>query len=125
MPLLPPNLQTDLALLSETRDAASHLAAAASKLNGQVSRLLSLDDAALTAWLQGKGASLNDLLTRHATTGAAINAALDAASATLTESGDVAPVLRVDVRPLADKLTEQGRSIDFATLTVTTPQPEP
>jgi hypothetical protein len=126
--LISPTLQTDLAHLRDTLDAAHLFAAGAAKLNAQAARILAMDDAALTTWLQTRVANgtLDTLLTRHATTGAAANAALDATCATLAESGEKdIPTTRVDIRSIPEKLAAQRRTIDMDTLTVTTLPPEP
>ena len=123
MPLAQPSQQTDLALLEITRQRARHLINDAILANRQTAAILALDDAALTGWLQGHASELETLLTRHAVTGQAINAALSAVVATLTEAGDLLSPDYVDTAPLAEKLAAQGRTLDLATLTVSTPQP--
>jgi hypothetical protein len=86
--------------------------------------LLGLSDAELTAWLQGHSADLETIFTRHAIVGSAINTLLET---TATQLNAPLPDL-VDVRPVAEKLADQRRVIDWQTLTISTlpePQPEP
>lgn len=128
MPLINPSQTTDLSLLETARDIANYLHNAAVLANKQASELLSMEDGALTTWLRSKASELSDLLTKHATTGAGINTAINAVNATLSEAGIATVPTLVDVSPFADKLAAQGRQIDFATLTVSTiptPEPEP
>lgn len=131
MPLASPEQQIDLSLLEKTRGIARDLNNAVQRANSQVvDDLLSKTNEELTAWLQGKAPELNTLLTRHAVTGAGLNAAIAAVQATLTEAGDKMVIPTVDVRPLQEKLADQGRQVDFTTLTVTNipvpiPEPEP
>lgn len=125
MSLVSPSQRHGIALLDSTRGILRHLENAAVLANRQVTALLALGDAALTSWLQSHAAELTDLLTRHAATGLSINAALVAIRATLIESGEtLTSAVTVDVRPLAEKLAEQGRTIDMQTLTVSTPAPQ-
>lgn len=125
MPLAQPSQATDLALLENTRGICRHLINAAILANRQTAAILALDDAALTAWLQSHAAELETLLTRHHVTGNAVNSALALISATLEEAGETLTFDMVDIDPLVDKLDAQGRTLDMATLTVTTPTPEP
>ena len=126
MPLLTTTQQTTARIAERGRNIVSHIAAAASQANQQTADVLALDNDQLSAWLQENGAQLESMLTAHKQLGDLLNQAAAVAAAIL---GDTAPpVGLVDTRPLADKLAEQGRQIDFATLTVSNmpiPEPEP
>lgn len=118
-------------IIGHAQTLASHLAAAASRMDAITGAMLALGDDDLAEFANGIGpVEIQTVLTRHAESGAAINSALAQANATLSESGlDPVPG-GVDVRPLSDKLAEQFRTLDFdpatGTFTVTRiPQPEP
>jgi hypothetical protein len=102
-------------ILSRVQHLAGNYNAAATHLNAIVRDLLALDDADLAAFCNEQGpAGLNELTTLHAEHGAAISELSAAAAAMLFDSGIMWPASVVDVRPLGDKLAEQGREMTFA-----------
>ena len=71
---------------------------------------------------------MDELTMLHAEHGAAISELSQAAAATLADSGVTWPASVVDVRPLSEKLAEQGRTLTFVDgvfAVVAIPQPEP
>ena len=128
MPLLTQNARLNAALAAEASDIASHLSAAAHKANAMVSIMLGLNDADLTDWLNSQPPQDTlDLFTAHGQLGEFINAAITVASDVLAASGLPPAYQAVDVRSVADKLSSQGRTLDFTggIFTVSTPEPEP
>ena len=102
-------------ILARVQNLAGNYNACATHLNAIVHDVLALDDDALAAFANEQGpAGLNELTTLHAEHGAAITELSAAAAATLAESGVTWPASTVDVRPLSDKLAEQGREMTFA-----------
>ena len=116
MPLIPSKSAAAAAsILSRVQNLAGNYNACATHLNAIVRDVLALDDADLAAFANEQGpAGLNELTTLHAEHGAAISELSAAAAATLADSGIVWPASVVDVRPLGDKLAEQGRELTFA-----------
>jgi hypothetical protein len=116
MPLIPSKSAAAAAsILSRVQHLAGNYAASASHLNAIVRDVLALDDAALADFANEQGpAGLNELTTLHAEHGAAITELSAAAAATLADSGVAWPASVVDVRPLGEKLAEQGREMTFA-----------
>lgn len=119
-------------LLDTTHSLGCYLSVCASKANQMVQTLLALPDADLAAFLNALGPTeLNSVLTRHAETGASINAALAQVNATLSESGRGTVAGGVDVRPLSDKLAAQWRKLEmdqqgvFSLAAIPQPEPEP
>lgn len=128
MPLIPSKSATAAAsILSRVQHLAGHYNAAASHLNAIVRDLLALGDDDLAAFANEQGPNgLNELTTLHAEHGAAITELSAAASDMLADSGIVWPASLVDVRPLSEKLAEQGREMVFADGAFTVqPIPEP
>ena len=116
MPLIQsPSQAAAASILSRVQSLAGNYNAAASHLNAITNDLLALDDADLAAFANEQGpAGLNELTTLHAEHGAAISELSQAAAATLADSGVAWPASVVDVRPLSEKLAEQGREMTFA-----------
>ena len=116
MPLIQsPSQAAAASILARVQSLAGNYNAAASHLNAITNDLLALDDADLAAFTNEQGvAGLNELTTLHAEHGAAITELSAAAAATLADSGVAWPASVVDVRPLSDKLAEQGREMTFA-----------
>ena len=116
MPLIQsPSQAAAASILSRVQNLAGNYNAAASHLNAITNDLLALDDADLAAFTNEQGvAGLNELTTLHAEHGAAITELSAAAAATLADPGVAWPASVVDVRPLSDKLAEQGREMTFA-----------
>ena len=118
-------------ILSRVQHLAGNYNAAASHLNAIVRDVLALDDADLAAFANEHGpAGLNELTELHAEHGAAITELSAAAAATLADSGTLWPASIVDVRPLSEKLAEQGRELTFAdgvfaVSELAQPEPEP
>jgi hypothetical protein len=126
MPLLTQNERLNAALAEKARNASAHLAAAAHEVNGMAELMLSLDDAALTEWLNHRPAEETlQKFTRHGILGEAINAGLGVSKLELEESGLPAPSATVDVRSVPEKLAARGRvfSADNGVFLVTTPPP--
>ena len=116
-------------ILSRVQHLAGNYNAAASHLNAITNDLLALDDADLAAFCNEQGPDgLNELTELHAEHGAAITELSAAAADMLADSGITWPASIVDVRPLSDKLAEQGREMTFADgvfVVVQIPRPEP
>lgn len=129
MPLIQsPSQAAAASILSRVQNLAGNYNAAASHLNAIVRDLLALDDADLAAFANEQGpAGLNELTTLHAEHGAAITELSQAAAAMLADSDVAWPASIVDVRPLSEKLAEQGREMTFADgvfAVLQLPQPE-
>ena len=102
-------------ILARVQQLAGNYQAAASHLNVITNDLLALNDDDLAAFCNEQGPDgLNELTTLHAEHGAAITELSAAAAATLADSGVIWPASIVDVRPLGEKLAEQGRELIFA-----------
>ena len=116
MPLIPSKSATAAAsILSRVQHLAGNYNAAASHLNAITNDLLALGDDDLAAFCNEQGPNgLNELTTLHAEHGAAITELSAAAAAMLGDSGIAWPASLVDVRPLSEKLAEQGREMTFA-----------
>lgn len=128
MPLIQsPSQAAAASILSRVQHLAGNYNAAASHLNAIVRDLLALDDADLAAFANEQGpAGLNELTTLHAEHGAAISELSQAAADLLAASGTIWPASIVDVRPLGEKLAEQGRALTFVDgVFVVAPLPEP
>lgn len=126
MPLLTQNQRLNATLADDARNIAAHLAAASNRANGMVSTMLSLDDVALTDWLNSQPPEETlALFGAHGQLGEALNGALQIASAVLAASGLDAPSGLVDVRSVPEKLADQGRVFGFenGVFSVTTPPP--
>ena len=99
-------------ILARVQHLAGNYNAAASHLNAITNDLLALDDADLAAFANEQGpAGLNELTELHAEHGAAITEISQAAADLLAESGTIWPASVVDIRPLGEKLAEQGREM--------------
>ena len=130
MPLIQsPSAAAAASILSRVQHLAGNYNACASHLNAITNDLLALDDADLAAFANEQGpAGLNELTTLHAEHGAAISELSQAAADMLAASGTIWPASIVDVRPLSEKLAEQGRELTFedGVFSVSQlPQPEP
>lgn len=102
-------------ILARVQHLAGNYNAAASHLNAIVRDVLALDDDDLAEFANEQGPDgLNELTTLHLEHGTAITELSAAAAATLADSGVLWPASIVDVRPLSDKLAEQGREMTFA-----------
>lgn len=116
MPLIQSKSATAAAsILSRVQHLAGHYNAASSHLNAITNDLLALSDDDLAAFCNEQGPNgLNELTTLHAEHGAAITELSAAAASMLADSGIAWPASLVDVRPLSDKLAEQGREMTLA-----------
>lgn len=126
MPLLTQNARLNATLADDAVNIAAHLSAAAARANGMVTTMLSLDDAALTDWLNSQPPQETlALFGAHGQLGEALNGALQIAGAVLAASGIAAPSGLVDVRSVPEKLADQGRVFAFedGVFSVTTPPP--
>lgn len=102
-------------IISRVQYLGGNYNAAALHLNAIVRDLLTLDDSDLAAFANEQGpAGLNELTELHLDHGTAITELSQAAADLLAESGTIWPASAVDVRPLSDKLAEQGRELTFA-----------
>ena len=102
-------------ILARVQQLAGNYQAAASHLNAITNDLLALDDADLAEFCNEQGPDgLNELTSLHAEHGVSITELSAAAAATLADSGVIWPASIVDVRPLGEKLAEQGRELIFA-----------
>jgi hypothetical protein len=115
MPLIQSKSQAAAAAtLSRVRDLAAHYNAAASHLNAIVRDLLALGDDDLAEFCNQLGPQgLNDLTSLHLAHGTGITQLSQEAADLLDDSGVVWPLTIVDVRPLQDKLADQGRELVF------------
>jgi len=128
MPLLTPNQKINSILADDAVNIASHLSAAAQRANSMVNATLSLDDEALTSWLNSQPPNeIMALFQSHYELGVAVNAAINLANAVLAESGIDAPTTTVDVRSVPEKLADKRRVFAFenGVFSVTTLPPEP
>jgi hypothetical protein len=126
MPLLTQNQRLNATLADDARNIAAHLAAASARANGMVATMLSLDDAALTDWLNSQPPEETlALFVAHGQLGEALNGALAIAGAVLAASGIDASSGLVDVRSVPEKVADQGRIFAFenGVFSVTTPPP--
>ena len=116
MPLIQSKSATAAAsILSRVQHLAGNYNAAASHLNAITNDLLALGDNDLAAFCNEQGTDgMNELTTLHAEHGAAITELSAAAAAMLADSGIAWPASLVDVRPLSEKLAEQGRELTLA-----------
>jgi hypothetical protein len=102
-------------ILARVQHLAGNYNAAASHLNAITNDLLALSNDDLAAFCNEQGPNgLNELTTLHAEHGAAITELSAAAASMLGDSGIAWPASLVDVRPLSEKLAEQGREMTFA-----------
>ena len=101
-------------ILAKVQNLAGNYNAAASHLNAIVRDVLALSNEDLFEFCNEQGpAGMNELTMLHAEHGAAITELSAAAAATLADSGVAWPASVVDVRPLGEKLAEQGRELTF------------
>ena len=101
-------------ILARVQNLSGNYAASATHLNAIVRDLLALDDADLAEFANDIGpTALNELTTLHLEHGTAITELSAVAAATLAASGTIWPASVVDVRPLSEKLAEQGREMIF------------
>ena len=130
MPLIPSKSAAAAAsILSRVQHLAGNYNACATHLNAIVRDVLALSNEDLFEFANEQGPDGMDELTMlHAEHGAAITDLSAAAAATLADSGVTWPASVVDVRPLGEKLAEQGRELTFADgvfAVVQIPRPEP
>jgi len=93
----------------------SHYIAAAGLLNAVTSEILALGNDDLAAFGNALGPlEMGTLTTAHADQGNALNALMSGVNAILAQSGIPLHQAAVDTRPLAEKLSDQGREIVFA-----------
>jgi hypothetical protein len=113
MPLIPSKSATAAAsILSRVQHLAGHYNAAASHLNASTNDLLALGDDDLAAFCNEQGTDgMNELTTLHAEHGAAVTELSAATAEMLADSGIAWPASMVDVRPLGEKLADQGREL--------------
>lgn len=93
----------------------SHYIAASGLLNAVTAEILALPNDDLAAFGNALGpAEMESLTTAHADQGSTLNALLAGVNSILQQSGVPPQSSSVDVRPLADKLADQGREIVFS-----------
>ena len=116
-------------ILSRVQNLAGNYNACATHLNAIVQDVLAMSDADLAEFCNNLGPQgLGELTTLHLEHGASITELSQSSSTMLFDSGIVWPASVVDVRPLSEKLAEQGREMTFADgvfAVVEIPQPEP
>ncbi len=132
MPLIPSKSAAAAAsILAKVQNLAGNYNAAATHLNAIVRDLLALPDADLAAFCNEQGPTgLNELTSLHGAHGEMINSLSAEAAAMLADSGIIWPASWVDVRPLPEKLAEQGRVItfvdgSFVVTSLAQPEPQP
>ena len=132
MPLIQsPSQAAAASILARVQSLAGNYNAAASHLNAIVRDVLALSNEDLFEFANEQGpAGMNELTTLHAEHGAAITELSQAAADLLAASGVIWPASVVDVRPLGEKLAEQGREMTFedgvfAVVQIPRPEPEP
>lgn len=115
MPLIPSKSATAAAsILSRVQHLAGNYNAAASHLNTITNDLLALGNDDLAAFCNEQGPiGLTELTDLHLEQGTAINGLSAGVSDMLADSGIPWPASLVDVRPLSEKLAEQGRELSF------------
>jgi hypothetical protein len=102
-------------ILARVQQLAGNYNASASHLNAIVRDVLALDDTDLAEFANEQGPDgLNELTTLHLMHGETITELSADAAATLADSGVLWPASIVDVRPLSEKLAEQGRELTFS-----------
>lgn len=113
MPLIQsPSQAAAASILARIQHLAGNYNAAVSHLNAIVSDVLALGDEDLAAFANQLGPQgLYDLTTLHGLHGTAINQLAQEAAGILAESGVSWPVGTVDVRPLTEKMADQGRQL--------------
>jgi hypothetical protein len=127
MSLLPPSQLTNASIALSAQQCANHISSAAVLAGQMTQAALSLDDEVLTAWLNSRPPQeTQHLFAAHEALGVSINSAADVAAAALASSGIPANIQRVDVRPVAEKLADQRRVLEFdgGKFIVTTLPPE-
>jgi hypothetical protein len=106
---------TAASILFRVKHLAGNYSASVTHLNTIVKDVLALDDSDLEEFCNKLGAvGLNQLTSLHLQHGTNVTNLLKEASATLGESGVQWPTSSVDVRPLGEKLAEQGRELVFS-----------
>lgn len=99
-------------ILSRVQHLAGNYNAAASHLNAIVRDVLALDDADLAEFCNQLGPQgLHDLTSLHLLHGTSVTQLSQEAADILDDSGVAWPAATVDVRPLGDKLAQQGREL--------------
>lgn len=113
MPLIQSKSQAAAAsILARVQQLAGNYQAAAAHLNAVVREVLALDDADLAAFCNDLGPQgLHDLTSLHLLHGTSITQLSQEAADILDDSGVAWPASVVDVRPLGEKLAEQGREL--------------
>ena len=101
-------------ILERVKSLYGNYAACVTHLNTMVRELLSLNDDDLASFANERGADgLFQLTTLHGEQGDAVNKLIEQSCALLADSGINYPVLAVDVRPLNEKLADQGRELVY------------
>jgi hypothetical protein len=127
MSLLTPTESVTARIAADAAGLAAHLRNAIVLANRITGHALDLPTPELNEWLNARPLEQRfEEFTAHGVTGDALN---EAATASESATGAVIASLgRVDVRSVADKLLEQGRTlevIDGAFVVTDIPQPEP
>lgn len=101
-------------ILERVKRLYGNYAASVTHLNAMVRELLSLNDNDLASFANERGAAgLFELTTLHGEQGDAVNKLITQSCSLLSDSGINYPVLTVDVRPLDEKLADQGRKLVY------------
>ena len=130
MPLIQsPSQAAAASILSRVQNLAGNYNACATHLNAIVHDVLALDDADLAAFCNDLGLQgLNDLTSLHLLHGSSITQLSQEAADILDDSSVSWAPSSVDVRPLSEKLSAQGREVIFADglfSIAPIPQPDP
>ena len=131
MPLATPLQRLTAQMLTRVENLLGYQSVVSRNLDGIVDDILAADDALLEAFANALGpVEMQSLCQAHLDLGTGSNFAITTLNSIAAQSG-IAPVrAEVDIRPLADKLAAQGRTLDFdgTTFSVTEierpPEPE-
>lgn len=131
MSLLTKTTKTSALLAGQIQNGGAHLAALSSIVNSMVGTLINLSDEDATAWLNAQiPADVEALFTAHAQVGLATNGLIAIFDQLMgaSEIDYYAPL--VDIRPVAEKLADQGRELliseaGFSVITTPLPEPQP
>jgi hypothetical protein len=111
MPLKPTPSESVRSEIAETIGLLrGHYVSSAGQLNLIVQRMIGLSDSDLAEFLDQLGGDLENLCALHAEHGEAVNRMLEDTAAVL---GIESAGESVDIRPLADKLADQTRTISL------------
>lgn len=112
MSLLTKNTKTSATLASQIQSGGAHLAAFSAIVNSMVGTLINLNNEDATAWLNAQVPSdVERLFTAHYQVGLATNGLQQIFGQLMAESEIVYAATAVDIRPVSEKLADQGREL--------------